>query len=162
VNFVDKKNVVFLEVCDYRGKIPGFFYDRPGRYFYINTQFIGYYMRQRGLSKPRRPVKEDMLRGFLAALCRVYEYFKFFLDAAKGRCNPLKASAAGIFRPENPLFRVPDRQCVPLYFFLSRHITGFFIFYFPSLFRASLIITSLSVFPPAAMTACLKASLDFW
>ena len=73
MDFVDKKNVAFLEIRQHAGQVGGLIEDRPGRNFYIRRHFIGDNVRKSCFTQPRGTGEEHMVQRFMPMLRRCDE-----------------------------------------------------------------------------------------
>ena len=61
VYLVNEEDVPFFQIGEDGGKVCGTLNRRAGRHPYLRSEFVGYDVRKRGLSKPRRSVKQDVV-----------------------------------------------------------------------------------------------------
>ena len=66
MNFVDEEHVTGAKICEDGGQVTSAFDDRAGSNFHVDFHLVGKYMRERGLSQPGRPIKEDVIQCFAA------------------------------------------------------------------------------------------------
>ena len=72
MDLVDKKHVTGLQRGQKAGKVTWLVKHRAGRHLHIHSHLVGYDVREGGLSKARRPVKEHVVKGFAPHLGRLH------------------------------------------------------------------------------------------
>src|SRR5580704_8231281 len=81
MNFIEEKEIAFIERSEHRGEIAFFLQQRAGAYFDGDAHFVRKNLRQRRLSQTRRAVKQDVIESFAASACRFHSDGEIFFYA---------------------------------------------------------------------------------
>ena len=72
VYLINKQYIVFVEICEERGKIARPLNGGAAGYPEADAHLVGDYLRKSGLSEPGRPIKQNVVEGIPSAFCRLY------------------------------------------------------------------------------------------
>ena len=76
MDFIDEKDIAFVEVRQQTGKVAGFFDGGAAGAFDVGAHGLGDDVRQRRFAEARRPAEQDVIDGFAALLCSLHGDFK--------------------------------------------------------------------------------------
>lgn len=80
MNLIDKEDVMLLQVREQSGEIAGALDRRPRCLSEIDAEFVGDNPRECRLAEPRRPVKQDVIKGIAAGQCRLDKNREIIFD----------------------------------------------------------------------------------
>jgi len=141
VNFIHKQDVALAEIGKHGNKIAGFFYSRAGGYAHVHSHFICYYSCKRGFAKPRRAVKQNVIKRLAAHFCGVDENIQviFCLFLAN-----ILTQGAGAQRRLPRILRQNRRGCNYVLIVVFRKADAHFP---PSLTLSCVLVLPLLYFP---------------